>query len=36
MAQPSRISTADSRYYRDVYVIKCYGAARSLPLEFVI
>ena len=33
MTSPPRISSADSRYYQDVYLSKCYDAARSLFLE---
>jgi hypothetical protein len=33
MAQPLRISAADSRYYLDVYVSKCYDAARNLSFR---
>jgi hypothetical protein len=33
MAPPSRISAADSRYKLDVYISKCYDAARSLFVE---
>jgi hypothetical protein len=33
MAQPSRISAAGSRFYLDVYVIKCYYAARKFAFR---
>jgi hypothetical protein len=36
MAQPSRISAADSRYYMAVYISKYYDAARSLFLEIAV
>ena len=33
MATPSGISASDCRYKLDVYISKCYGAARALFIE---
>ena len=33
VASPPRVSAADSRYYQDVNISKCYESARSLFIE---